>query len=152
MIPRPLRVSVIDDDPSVLTSLSRLLRSSGHVASGYASGQEFLDNVSATAPDCIVIDVNMPALDGFAVRDRAARIFPSTPVVFITAQEDIDLDDRARAAGSQLLRKPFRAEDLVHAVEGASERNREGEVPSDGERETPALSGEPSRRDGKGER
>ena len=66
-------IYVIDDDPSVRKALERLLRSAGHAPMTFTSALEFLDFTHPDAPGCLVLDINMPGLDGLALQDRLAE-------------------------------------------------------------------------------
>jgi FixJ family two-component response regulator len=107
---KPL-IAIVDDDQSVCRALKRLVRSLGMNAQTFASGQEFLDLIEAMPTfdaDCVVLDVQMPGVNGVEVQERLARNGNPLPVIFITAHDDIGVRDKALAAGAvAFLRKPF---------------------------------------------
>jgi FixJ family two-component response regulator len=114
-------VVVVDDDDSVSRAIKRLLRSIGIVAETFASGNAFLDVLSSVPsyrPDCVILDVQMPGLNGLEVQQRLAG--SGLPIIFITAHDDIDVRERALAAGAAgYLRKPFNDELFVKTVRAA---------------------------------
>ena len=128
---KPL-IAIVDDDESVCRAMKRLVRALGMNADTFTSGQEFLDLVEAMPsfhPDCVVLDVQMPGLNGLEVQERLAKSGSHLPVIFITAHDEVGVRERALATGAvAFLRKPFNDELLVktlHAVikSGAGEKN-----------------------------
>ena len=115
-------VFVVDDDPSVLKSLSRLLRSAGWQAATYSSPDEFLRQYDPAAPGCLVLDVAMPRVDGFELQRRLVDAGCPLPIVFITGHGDIPTSVRAMRAGAlNFLAKPVNDDDLLGAVREAVE-------------------------------
>jgi len=111
---------VVDDEASVLTALGRLLRLADYQVSAFASGEDFLASLSTRRPDCAILDIHMPGLSGFDVRARLCAAHSDVPVVFITASDDLALDQKVAATGAaKLLRKPFTNDELLAAVEAA---------------------------------
>jgi signal transduction histidine kinase len=86
------------------------------------SGEAALRSLDTTRPDCVLLDVRMPGMDGFEVceRIRALPSGPEIPVVFLTALRDLETFDRAlRAGGDDFLTKPIRPAELVVRVQAA---------------------------------
>ena len=119
---KPL-IAIVDDDESVCRAIKRLLRSLGLEAQTFTSGREFLDLIEATPsfqPDCVVLDVQMPGLNGLEVLERLAKSAGWLPVIFITAHDVVGVRERALTAGAvALLRKPFNDELLISTVRAA---------------------------------
>ena len=114
------RIAVVDDEASVLTALGRLLRLADYQVSAFASGEDFLASLSARRPDCAILDIHMPGLSGFDVQARLCAAHSDIPVVFITASDDLALDQKVAATrAAKLLRKPFSNDALLAAVEAA---------------------------------
>jgi DNA-binding NtrC family response regulator len=113
------RILVVDDAPANLRLLADLLTVHGHEVSTAASGAEALERIAKIEPDLILLDVMMPALDGFAVCDRL-KAEPAThdiPVIFITALNETD--DKVRAfstGGVDYVTKPFEPRELLARV------------------------------------
>jgi len=114
-------VAVVDDDESVSRAIKRLLRSTGLAADTFKTGNDFLDmfdSIPSYRPACIVLDVQMPGLNGLEVQQRLAG--SGIPIIFITAHDDAVVRDQALAAGAAgYLRKPFNDEILIKAVRSA---------------------------------
>jgi FixJ family two-component response regulator len=116
---KPL-IAIVDDDESVCRALKRLVRSLGMNAETFASGQQFLDLIEAMPsfhPDCLVVDVQMPGLNGLEVQERLATNGNPLPVIFITAHDEAVPRERALAAGAvAFVRKPFQDELLIKTL------------------------------------
>ncbi len=119
-------VYVIDDDPSVRKSLQRLLTVYGFMVKTYASAQEFMGDIEVKSPDCLVLDVRLPGLDGLELQKLLGEKGMAIPIVFITGHGDIPMSVRAMKAGAvDFLAKPFSDEDLLSAVKQAIEKSRQ---------------------------
>ncbi len=112
----PPRVAVVDDDESFVRSLGRLLRSAGFPVQTFCSGGDFLAALPENAPECIVLDVHMPEMNGLELHDKLLAQGVTLPVVFMTAQETPRIRQHVRLAGSELLLKPFDKQTLMHAI------------------------------------
>jgi len=122
--PKPT-VFVIDDDPSVLKSLSRLLRSLGFDTKTFASAELFLARKHYDGVGCMVLDVRMPGLSGMDLQDELSRADYSMPVIFITGHGNIPMSVQAMKRGAvDFLTKPFDDEELMQAVKKAIEQDR----------------------------
>ena len=123
---KPL-IAIVDDDPSVCRALKRLVRSIGMNAETFASGQEFVDLIEAMPSfhaDCVILDVQMPGLNGLDVQERVARSGNPLPVIFITAHDEVGARERALAAGAvAFLRKPFDDEVFIKTLSVALKRS-----------------------------
>src|SRR6266550_5635325 len=132
---KPL-IAIVDDDKSVCRALKRLVRSLGMDGETFASGQEFLDLVEAMPsfhPDCVVLDVQMPGLNGLEVQERLAINGNPLPVIFITAHDDAVPRERALAAGAvAFVRKPFNDELFMKTLNAALRRSTAWKPPADG--------------------
>lgn len=118
-------VFVVDDDASVRRSLLRLLRSAEQQAEAYASSAEFLGREHHDGPGCLVLDLQMPSMDGLELQEKLAAAAYSLPIVFITGHGDVPSTVRAMKAGAvDFLSKPFSAEDLLGAVSQALDQSR----------------------------
>jgi FixJ family two-component response regulator len=113
-------IFIVDDDEAVRTALRMLVLSFGWNAVVYASGQVFLDAVAALHPDCVLLDLNMPGMNGAEVQEALLARGIEVPVIAITGHKDPHLVARVRAAGAcDLLNKPFDDVELKLAVERA---------------------------------
>jgi FixJ family two-component response regulator len=122
-------VAVIDDDPSVRRSLSRLLRSLGYGVETYASARGFLEGGDCARLACLVLDIRMPGQNGLELQEVLTVAGHDIPIIFITGHGDIPLAVRAREAGAvDFLAKPFDEETFFNAVQRALSRN--GPIPT----------------------
>jgi FixJ family two-component response regulator len=111
-------VFVVDDDPSVRTSLTRLIESAGYAVEGFASAREFLDRERYAGPCCLVLDVQMPGLTGLDLQEVLAGAGHRMSIVFVTGHGDISMSVRAMKGGAvDFLTKPFDEKELLTAIE-----------------------------------
>ena len=117
-------VYVVDDDVSVRESLEPLIKREGWQPELFASAQDFLTHARDAAPSCLVLDVNLPGLDGLELQQKLAdRV--EIPIIFITGHGDVPMSVRAMKAGAvEFLTKPFAVDVLLDAVRSAIERSR----------------------------
>ena len=122
---KPLIV-IVDDDESVCRAIKRLVRSAGMEANTFTSGQEFIDLIEGMPwlrVECVVLDVQMPKLNGLEVQERLAQNRSAIPVIFITAHDEIGVREKALAAGAvAFLRKPFNDELFIKTLHEAIKR------------------------------
>jgi len=116
-------VHVVEDDRSVRTALTRLLKIAGFEARAYESAGEFLVSERDSAPGCIVLDVGLPGLTGIELQAALQREGDPRPVIFLTGRGTIDMGVSAMKAGAvDFLTKPVDRERLLGAVEAALAR------------------------------
>jgi RNA polymerase sigma factor (sigma-70 family) len=119
-------VFVVDDDPSVRSSLKFLLSTVGLQAESFDSANSFLHKTLPDLPSCLVLDVRLPGLSGLDFQQELAARNIRIPIVFLTGHGDIPMSVRAMKAGAvEFLTKPFRDQDLLDAVRIALERDRD---------------------------
>jgi FixJ family two-component response regulator len=122
-------VFVIDDDPSVRKSLSRLLRSVGHSVETFSSAEEFLAREQFDGIGCIILDVQMPGMSGMNLQAELSKAEYSMPIVFITGHGDIPMSVEAVRKGAvHFLTKPFDDNDLLRAMREAIEKDRKAKA------------------------
>ena len=118
-------VFVIDDDPSVRSSLKFLLSTVGLQVESFDSADAFLRKTLPDAPSCLVLDVRLPGLSGLDFQRELTAKNITIPIIFLTGHGDIPMSVRAMKAGAvEFLTKPFRDQDLLDAVRIALERDR----------------------------
>jgi FixJ family two-component response regulator len=119
-------IAVVDDDASVCRAISRLLRSLGMNADTFTSGREFIEHIGTMPsfrPDCVVLDVQMPGMNGLEVQDLLIRGEHPLPIIFITAHDEMGVRERALQAGAvAFLHKPFNDELLIKTLNEAIKR------------------------------
>ncbi|MGA2924117.1 MAG: response regulator transcription factor [Candidatus Sulfotelmatobacter sp.] len=117
-------VFVVDDDPSVRSSLKFLLSTVGLQVESFDSADTFLHKKLPDAPSCLVLDVRLPGLSGIDIQRELAARNIRIPTIFLTGHGDIPMSVRAMKAGAvEFLTKPFRDQDLLDAVRIALERD-----------------------------
>jgi len=119
-------VFVVDDDPSVRSSLKFLMTSVGLQVESFDSADALLKRKLPDAPSCLVLDVRLRGLSGLDFQRELAARHCHMPIIFITGHGDIPMSVRAMKAGAvEFLTKPFRDQDLLDAVRIALEKDRE---------------------------
>ena len=119
-------VCVVDDDLSMRTAVGRLLESEDYYVEIFTGAQEFLARVPHTGAACVILDLNMPELNGLELQDALAKMGRTEQVIFITGGASVPTCLQAMKAGAvDYLQKPFRDEDLLDCVERALERSSE---------------------------
>jgi FixJ family two-component response regulator len=113
-------IFIVDDDRSVRTSLTRLMRSAGYEARAFASPEEYLDELgrdAGMAAGCLILDLHMPGMSGLELQEILNRREHFVPVIVLTASEDPELRAKARLAGAfKVLKKPGDPAVLLRAV------------------------------------
>ena len=92
-------VAIVDDDESVCRSFGRLLRTAGYQPVTYPSGESFLEDLKRPHFDCLLLDIQLNGISGIELSRRLSGVNDSTPILFITAQDDEELQARAEASG-----------------------------------------------------
>lgn len=122
--PAPV-VFVVDDDPSVLEYLERLVTSVGLSCEAYASGDEFIQRLDATQCGCAILDIRMPGLSGLDTQQLLVDRGIPLPVIFVTGFADVAIAVRAMKAGAvDVFVKPVNSQDLLDSVHRAIEIDR----------------------------
>jgi FixJ family two-component response regulator len=116
-------VYIVDDDASFLKSVSRLLRAAGYTVQGFESAEKFLEQLAPGMSGCVLVDLQMPGLDGLELQAALAKSANPLPVVFLSAQGDIPTTVQAMRQGAEdFLTKLSRKEKLLDAVRRALAR------------------------------
>jgi FixJ family two-component response regulator len=123
---RQSRVFIVDDDQSVRTGLVNLLESADYAVETFASAAEYLAQAPYFGPACLILDVQLPGLDGLALQRQLAERSGIEQIVFITGHGDIPMGIQAMKRGAvDFLLKPFEDEPLLSAVGQALARSAE---------------------------
>ena len=118
-------VFVVDDDVSVREALDALIEVEGWEPRTFASAGEFLSSPPAKGPNCLVLDLTLPDLNGLDLQGLVSGERSEMPIIFITGYGDVPTTVRAMKAGAvEFLTKPFDDEVLLAAIAGAIERSR----------------------------
>jgi len=120
-----VRVAVVDDEDSVRRSVERLLRSAGMQVETFPSGREFLEALGDPPPDFVILDLHMPAMNGFDVCEQLQRTGVHVPVAIITGHDKPEYRARAVAAGvTAYLPKPVDDKELIGIIAAAASSAR----------------------------
>jgi two-component system response regulator MprA len=123
-----VRILVVDDDLAVCRSIDRALRLEGYEVVTVATGHDALEAVAQGSPDALVLDLQLPDLDGLQVCRRIREAGNDTPILMLTARHGID--DRVQgldAGADDYLVKPFALEELLARLRALLRRRFEGE-------------------------
>ena len=111
-------IAVVDDDRLIRRSLERLLKSAGLKAKSFDSAEEYLDEGCQNGICCIILDIGLPGMSGFELHSRLAAEPNRLPVVFISARDEPEVENKAAQAGAiAFLRKPFEDDAILNAVQ-----------------------------------
>jgi two-component system response regulator FixJ len=122
---RGLTVIIVDDDPAVLNSLQFALEVEGFSVHVYSSGEELLQ---AQMPEhgCLVLDFNIPGMNGLQLLDRLRARGHDLPAILITSNPSLQTRERAAQAGVVIIEKPLLGNTLSDAIREALERDPNG--------------------------
>jgi two-component system OmpR family response regulator len=119
----PAHLLVVDDEEALVEMVATALRFAGYRVTTQQGGFDALRSVKTEAPDLVVLDVNLPDLDGFEVCRRLRRDGHEMPVIFLTARDALeDLRSGFRQGGDDYLTKPFSLEELGLRIEALLRR------------------------------
>jgi len=122
MIIKP-RIAIVDDDPSMRKAMERLLQSHGFDFESFASAEQFLASGEQGMPECLILDIRLPGMDGLSLQERLTQARWNVPIVFVTARHDEQTRRKALAAHAvAFLQKPFDNQNLLDAVKQAIRR------------------------------
>lgn len=111
-------VYIVDDDAAVRDSLLELLEIEGFAPQAYASCEEFLDHFHPAGDACLLLDVQMPGMDGIELFETLGRRQHHLPVIVMSGNEDAITRTRAlRAGAADFLDKPLNVNQLIKSLE-----------------------------------
>jgi FixJ family two-component response regulator len=123
--PDPSTVFIVDDDPSMRASIQGLLKSANLRSESFGTAEEFLRSKRLEAPSCLVLDVNLPGVNGLDFQRQLADAGIQIPIIFVTGHGDIPMTVKAMKSGAvEFLTKPFEDEELLNAIHQALDRDR----------------------------
>jgi FixJ family two-component response regulator len=116
-------VYVVEDDESIRKAIGRLLRSVGYHASTYESAEEFLESTAGAGEGCLILDIRLPGMTGLDLQEKLALRGAKYSVIFMTAHDQPQWQERAKKAGAlAYLKKPFKDQSLLDALQTAYEK------------------------------
>ncbi len=118
-------VFIVDDDSSVRKGLNRLIRAAGFNVESFASAREFLDSGYLERPGCIVLDIQMPEMNGPELQAELDKTQNCLPIIFLSAHGDVPITAQAMKNGAvDFLTKPVDGTALIKAIDVSIEKNR----------------------------
>jgi FixJ family two-component response regulator len=121
-------IYVLDDDHRVRAALSSLLSSLGLRVEAFASAGEYLQFVKPDVPGCLILDLELPGMNGLELQQELAG-GDSPPIVFVTGHGDVPSSVRAMKAGAiEFLLKPFDTQELLRSIDVAILQDRDARV------------------------
>jgi FixJ family two-component response regulator len=113
-------ISVLDDDESIRRTTALLVESFGFRAAAFESAESFLMSDQLQDTSCLIVDIQMPGMDGLQLQNHLAATGCGIPIIFITAYDSKDCRQRAMQAGAAaFLGKPFSDEQLLQTIRSA---------------------------------
>ncbi len=120
-----MNLLLVDDEPTILKTISRFLVAHGHCVRTTSSGIEALHRMEEETPDVVISDITMPGINGLDLLERIKVRFVSTPVILITGYSTEDTAVAALQQGAyDYLRKPVKLENLISILDQIDERRR----------------------------
>lgn len=113
-------ICIVDDDPHIVKSLSKLLETAGFIVSSFLSGEKFLESDLKDFRGCILLDVRMPKKDGLTVLIEALEVNPNLQIIMMSGHGDIAMAVKALGDGAKnFIEKPFKAAVMLEALDKA---------------------------------
>jgi FixJ family two-component response regulator len=121
---KPLHIAIVDDDASVLTALSRLLGTCSYRTATYQSAGAFLESLSHSTPQCLVVDMQMPEVTGLDLLHHLTCHGIRIPTIVITGHDEAGNRARCEAVGTRAyLLKPLHGDVLIAAIDAITARD-----------------------------
>ena len=117
MIKRSISVLIVDDEPAIRDSLSRILVQKGCITRAVRGGEEALDIVPAFRPDIVVLDLLMPGMDGYEVCRRLRLSVPNVKVVYFTAKVEVGDVNDSSIRPDALIEKPASSDKIFSCIQ-----------------------------------
>lgn len=116
-------IFLVDDDPSVRKSLSRLISSAGYPVEAFSSAREFLNRNPSQDSGCLLLDLKMPDINGIELQEELILTGNTIPIIFISGHANVPISVRAMKGGAvDFLTKPFNGDQLFSAIKSAIEK------------------------------
>ena len=123
------QILVIDDEQAIRDLISEVLNVAGYEVSIATDGLDGLNKIRKQKYDLIILDVNLPKLDGFAILEKVRESAPTQPIIMISARTDKDdVTHGLRLGADDYVRKPFSVEELVLRIENRLKRNAKSQA------------------------
>jgi DNA-binding response OmpR family regulator len=129
---KPSKILVAEDDPALLKSLRIRLTSEGYKVFCVQDAYQAVALASSEQPDLLILDVHLPAGDGFSIETRVRKLpnMHKVPIIYVTGDRSQELRERAEGLGvGLLLTKPFNTIELLEIVRNALEQSQDQAEP-----------------------
>jgi DNA-binding NtrC family response regulator len=111
------KILIVDDEESVRFILKQMLEKGGFAAEAAINGEEALEKLKSDHFDMLISDINMPKMDGVALLGKSKELFPSLPVIFITAYgKDKIIMEAMKVGLADFIEKPFKMDEVLKVV------------------------------------
>ena len=118
MTAKECTVFVVDDDKSVLDSLTLLLEAAGYRSMGFGSAEELLESGLVQNACCLILDIKLPGMNGFQLQECLCASYTGIPVIFMTGHDRPGMEGQALRFGAiAYLRKPFEEQAILDAIQ-----------------------------------
>ena len=117
MIKRRINVLIVDDEPAIRDSLSRILDQKGCITMAVRGGKEALDVLPAFSPDVVILDLIMPGMDGYEVCRRLRLSIPNVKVVYFTAKVEVGGVNESSIGPDALIEKPASSDRIFSCIQ-----------------------------------
>jgi len=115
------QIAIVDDDASVRKALMRLLQASSYTAETFGSASEFLASLNQRIPDCLIVDLQMPSMNGIELQTSLTRAGIEIPTIVITAYDEPSSRERCSMVGAAAyLLKPVRKKELIATIKAVT--------------------------------
>ncbi len=116
---KPKKILLVEDDPNISKALSIRLKHRGYETTVAPDGTTAVETAVKLQPDLALLDISLPAGNGFTVAERIQALLPkATPLIFLTASKQPGLREKAQELGAQaFFQKPYEAEDVLGAIQ-----------------------------------
>ena len=113
------KILIVEDDQSIAKALASRLKNAGYEVNIAPDALTGLEVALKTLPDLVILDISLPAGNGFTVAERIQSLIPTaTPLIFLTASNQPGLRDKAKELGAEaFFHKPYDADDLLGAIQ-----------------------------------
>ena len=122
MVAHPIHVAILDDDPSIRTALGRFLKAAAMAVGAYGNSDKLFESVALKCPDCLLLDLQMPGMNGLDVLKYLGQRHIRIPTIIMTAHNEAGLRSACLNAGAiAFLSKPLNPEQLIQTINRISE-------------------------------
>ena len=113
------KILIVEDDQDIAKALSIRLKNAGYEVVIAPDALTAVENAAKKGPDLVLLDISLPAGDGFTVAERIQSLIPTaTPLIFLTASKKPGLREKAKELGAAaFFHKPYQADDLLGAIQ-----------------------------------